>query len=171
MLQGTLCTFSTDQLLSRCHNALVMLSDTGSHIRSQGNEHSSAVTKCNQLSAHATLIPSVPRTQEQNTTHGRCSRSGCLHDGANKRETDAAQWKANRAPLVGDQLSMRRGGGGEGGGESQGSSIDTVTERPRYRGSIPSGRDVFSALQHPDWLWQPPGLLPIQQVSGFVTLQ
>lgn len=166
MLQDTLCTFSTDQLLNRCHIALVMLTDTGSHIRSQGNEHSTAVTKCNQqLSAQATLIPWEPRTtQEQNTTHGRCSRSGCLPDRANNRQTDEAQWKANRTPLVGDQLSV-----GEGG--SQGSSVDTVTERPRYCGSIPSSRDVFSALQHPDWLWQPPCLLPIQQVSGVVTLQ
>ena len=166
MLQDTLCTFSTDQLLNRCHNVLVMLSDTGSHIRSQGNEHTTAVTTCNQLSAHATPIPWVPRTGEQNRTHGRCNRSGCLQDSANNGQTATAQWKAKRAPLVGDQLSM-----GRGGGESQGNSVDTVTERPRYRGSIPSTRDVFSALQHPDWLWQPPGLLPIQQVSGFVTLQ
>jgi hypothetical protein len=97
MLQDTL---STEQLLNRCHNALVMLSDAGSHTRSQGNEHSTAVTKCNRLSAHATLIPWYyeHKTRIQHTLFAVAAQGIC--------ETDTAQWKANRAPLAGDQLSV-----------------------------------------------------------------
>jgi hypothetical protein len=119
MLQDTLHIQyrTTAQSMSQCtevENLLVMLSDTGSHTRSQRNQNTrestaQRLTKCNQLSTHATLIPWILRTQEQHTSHVRCGPSGCLRDSADNRETDTAQWTANRATLVSDQLSMEGG--------------------------------------------------------------
>jgi hypothetical protein len=72
-----------------------------------------------QSAARYTLILLTSRTQTEHSTLAG------PQDGADSTQTGTAKWNANSASLASYQLPL------EGG--SQGSSVDTVTERPAVK--------------------------------------